>query len=111
MKESLELIRALAETLGTSVEYLITIFAVRAPYEWFPVAAWLLGAVIGLLFAYYGYKKVASPDKEPVVVSGLLVAGICLLFSLGYSYWAIMANASPEAYAVEEILKAARLER
>ena len=119
-QESIDLISQLASKLDTSVEILIGLFAMRAPYEFVAVALSIVFIAVALLFVYIGfisYERSNSKDRVHSVESYQMTAGVFLLFGgvLGLVglcyladalYMAIMAVASPEAYAIEEILKA-----
>ena len=121
-QESIDLISQLASKLNTSVEILIGWFAVRAPYEFVAVGISILfiaaAILIGFLAIYYQKKAETEKDFEretnlrigavAILIVGFVMGLIGLMFFTDHLFQSVMAVASPEAYAIEEILKAIR---
>jgi hypothetical protein len=109
VNESIELIQALANQLSVPAEYLIDIYAKRVWAEWFPTVASLPLVLITVYLIRVSLKKPREPDPYSDKEGLLILCTVALvLFSLWFlvgTYIALLANASPEAYAVDEILR------
>lgn len=110
-EESIAAIERLSTSLGIRADQLIQWFAVKAPYEF---VAFGMSAFVAVVFAissvtFYRLScKWADSDNSFVAAFVCVVSGIiCLVATLFMSftlYDSVMAIASPEAYAVKEIL-------
>jgi len=106
----------LAEKLGVASEYLIQIFAKRWWTVWVDVGIEFVGMLIMGLLCYYLWKytllvkkRVSSLDDWlPYLFGSILVSIILFTMSACFSAkisQAVRATASPEAYAVDQILR------
>ena len=111
--ETLTLIEKLAAQLGQSSETLIGWFAMRAYWEWMDVLMLAVAIALLLLSGRYAIEKcTAAKDEDKsfsfavVAVISWILAAFCAFALMLDAHQAIMATASPNAYAFEEILKA-----
>ena len=118
-EKSIELINQISEKLGTSVETLVGWFVIRAPHEFVLPAIFFVFCVLGIGIIYLGLyvDRKSREEEDPsakenlevtaiiTVFVGCAMSGISLICFSVYLYEAIMAVVSPEAYAVQEILR------
>ena len=112
--ETLELIEKLAAQLGQSSETLIGWFALRAYWEWMDVLLFAVTLPLFLYLARYAMDKSiavkqyddASLGYAVVAIVSWVFGALCIVSLLLDAHQAIMATASPKAYAFEELLKA-----
>ena len=111
--ETVVLIEKLAAQLGETSETLIGWFALRAYWEWLDVLLFAVTLPLCLYSARYAMDKSKAADKYEdaalaygVVAIVLWVMAVLFMVALLVdAHQAIMATASPKAYAFEEILK------
>lgn len=121
-EETALLVRELADSLGTSAEKLMEWFIIRAPYEFVDPVLLALLTVCGIrltLHAYKAHKRLSIMDSTAADYQYVLLpicaigsAGITILGVIGFGAQlrqAIMAMASPEAYAFAKIVHLIRL--
>ena len=110
-KETIETINVLAEKLGQTGETLISYFAVRAPYEFSAFFILISVFTLFVIIARASYKKFKDSTQDDEVLYGLgMVISVFVAFFTGIPamislHEAIMAVASPRAYAIESILR------
>lgn len=120
--EIAEAVKALAEQLSTTASTLVEYFAVRAPYELVGPAISLLCLLIFVGIGYRAFRYLQglfdsddNTDREAqpkdIAAVGFIVLGVAgslvsTITLVAHTPDAIKALISPEAYAVEEILRA-----
>ena len=109
-EQTIELINQLAGKLGTSTEILIGWFAIRAPYEFVSVGITFVILIIGISLLLRSAYLLKLDEGDPDIGFGYMVAGFVItpIGFIGFAvslYKAMIAIASPEAYAIQEILR------
>ena len=117
-EKTIDLIQQMADKLGMSAETMIEWFASRAPWEFVSVGISILVFFIGVIF-FMSAVKHQSKEKEKgnadelgvvIATAIFMIVGGAMMFGgfIGFTVdlrSAIMAIASPEAYAIEQIAK------
>lgn len=112
-------VHQLAEQLGVAANKLIEMFARRAWTEWVDVGITLAGVIALLTLVVFCYRKASSLaaelddpcDSERFMFWVMCTFILCVLLMVQVGVTcsslsqAVKATASPEAYAVEQILK------
>ena len=116
LNRAAELIAALGEKVGESAETLMTWYGARAPYELVTPLSYAFAGILAIFIFKFGLNIMRSAkhdDEGKIVGSAILMtgsAGMMLAGLIGFLSNlkpALMAIASPEIYAIEQIAKLA----
>lgn len=112
--QDLEAVSALADKLGQSAETLIGFYVVRAPMEFVDVGLLWFFTICGGTGVWLAYKWNKRTEAEGEEILTIVVGAVCALgavITLGVGAEqlsiALKAVVSPEAYAIDQILRAA----
>ena len=106
-----EVIELLADKFGIAVTELMGYYMAQVPAEWIDVALWLvLAAFISFVVMHVNRRlAIADPDDAYIWVPATVGGGVIMLLVLVGAVFdlseAVRATLSPEAYAIDRILK------
>lgn len=113
----------LAEQLGVAVKYLVGVYSKLAPVTWYifgiTLVIWLVISVV-VFYTYRAFRRAAYKEQQEngmegdTLYFGLIDMGYIMAFVFAFLFvvavgnslsHAIKANASPKAYALDQILQ------